>query len=86
VAAATISARAGRRNIARVELARAISATKGDSVLTLDLAPDQALLRLALGERDRAAELVRGYLKARPMARDYFARERVFKDLPLDTK
>jgi serine/threonine-protein kinase len=83
VAAATISAREGQRGIARAELARAISATKDDSVLTLDLAPDEALLRLALGERDRAAELVRGYLKARPMARDYFARERAFKDLPL---
>jgi serine/threonine-protein kinase len=83
VVAATISARAGQRNIARTELARAISATKGDSVLKLDLAPDEAILRLALGDRERAAELVRGYLKARPMARDYFARERVFKDLDL---
>ena len=81
VVAATISARAGGRNIARAELARAIAATKGDSVLKLDLAPDEALLRLALGDRKRAAELVRGYLKARPMARDYFAREELFKDL-----
>jgi eukaryotic-like serine/threonine-protein kinase len=84
VVAATISARAGRRDIARAELARAISATKEDSVMRLDLAPDEALLRLALGDKDRAAELVRGYLKARPMARDYFARELLFKDLHLE--
>ena len=84
VVAATISARAGRRDIARTELARAISATEGDSVMRLDLAPDEALLRLALGDRDRAEELVRGYLKARPMARDYFARELLFKDLHLE--
>jgi hypothetical protein len=83
VVAATISAHGGQRHIARAELARAISATKGDSVLKLDLAPDEALLRLALGDRERAAELVRGYLKARPMAQDYFARELLFKDLHL---
>ena len=84
VVAATISARKGQRDIARAELARAISATRGDSTLTLDLAPDEAVLRLALGERERAAQLVRGYLKARPMAREYFAREQVFKDLDLE--
>jgi tetratricopeptide (TPR) repeat protein len=84
VVAATISARKGQRDIARVELARAIAATRGDSTLTLDLAPDEALLRLALGQRDRAEQLVRGYLRARPMAREYFAREQAFKDLDLE--
>jgi TolB-like protein len=85
VVAATISARAGKINIARAELARAIKATRGDSGLRLDMAPDEALLRLALGDKRRATDLVREYLKARPMARDYFAREPLFRELqPVD--
>jgi TolB-like protein len=83
VVAATISARAGQRDIARTELARAIRATRGDSGLRLDLAPDEALLRLALGDRRQAAKLVREYLRARPLARDYFAREPLFKEFQL---
>jgi serine/threonine-protein kinase len=81
VVAATISARAGKTGFARGELGRAIQAAQGDSTLTLDLAPDEALLRLALGDRRRAADLVRGYLEARPTARDYFTREPLFKEL-----
>jgi len=83
VLAATISARAGKRDIARAELRRALRATRGDSALTLDLAPDAALLQLALGERRQAADLVRAYLEARPTARDYFVREPLFKELEL---
>jgi TolB-like protein/tetratricopeptide (TPR) repeat protein len=81
VVAATISARAGRRDIARAELARAIQAAAGDSTLRLDLIYDEAYLRLVLGQQERAAELLRKYIKARPMARDYIARDPLFKDL-----
>jgi TolB-like protein len=82
VVAATISARAGRRDIARAELARALRSTEGDSVLRLDLAYDEAYLRLVLGEPERAAELLRGYVEARPLARDYIARDPLFRGLP----
>jgi tetratricopeptide (TPR) repeat protein len=83
VVAATISARAGKHDIARAELTRAIRTTSEDSTLRLDLAPDEALLRVALGQQAQAARLVRQYLRARPMARSYFARDPVLKSLQL---
>ncbi len=83
VVAATISARAGRRGIARAELARARRATVGDSTLRLDLASDEAYLRLVLGERERATALLRQYIQARPMARDYLARDPLLRGLRL---
>jgi serine/threonine-protein kinase len=81
VVAATISARAGRPNIARVEIARARRATAGDSTLSMDLNYDEAYLRLVLGERDRALELLRKYVDARPLARDYLARDPLLRGL-----
>jgi eukaryotic-like serine/threonine-protein kinase len=81
VVAATISARAGRQDIARAELARARRATERDSTLRLDLAYDEAYLQLVLGARQRAADLLRRYVEARPMTRDYIARDPLFRDL-----
>jgi serine/threonine protein kinase/tetratricopeptide (TPR) repeat protein len=83
VVAATISARTGRHDIARAEIARAIRATQGDTSLRLDLAYDEAYLRLVLGEPDRATELLRGLLNARPVLRPLLARDPLFRNLRL---
>jgi tetratricopeptide (TPR) repeat protein len=82
VVAATISARAGRRDIARAELVRARRATEGNPMLRMDLACDEAYLRLVLGDTTRAMALLRTYIKARPMARAYIARDPLFSALP----
>jgi TolB-like protein len=84
IVAATISARAGRPEVARAEIARARQATRGDSTLAIDLDYDEAVLRLALGERQRAAGLLRAYVAARPLARDQLARDPLLRGLPSD--
>jgi serine/threonine-protein kinase len=84
VVAATISARAGRHGIARRELERARRAAAADSVLQLDLGYDEAYLRLVLGEPDSAIALLRAYIEARPAAREYLARDPLFRGLRLD--
>jgi serine/threonine-protein kinase len=86
VVAATISARAGRPDIARAEIARARRATAADSVLSMDLNYDEAYLRLVLKERARAMELLRSYVAARPMSRDYLARDPLLRDLPFSDR
>jgi tetratricopeptide (TPR) repeat protein len=75
IVAATISAHSGRRDVARTEIARARRATRADSVLSLDLNYDEAYLRLVLGERAQAARLLEEYIAARPLSRDYLARD-----------
>jgi tetratricopeptide (TPR) repeat protein len=84
VVAATISARAGRPDIARAEIARARRATAGDTTLSMDLNYDEAYLRLVLGERERAAALIREYLDARPLARDYLARDPLLREFRIE--
>jgi eukaryotic-like serine/threonine-protein kinase len=84
VVAATISARAGRPDIARAEIARARRATAGDTTLSMDLNYDEAYLRLVLGERERATELLRKYLAARPLARDYLARDPLLRSFRIE--
>jgi eukaryotic-like serine/threonine-protein kinase len=81
VVAATISSRAGRKDIARAEIARARRATAGDTTLSVDLGYDEAYLRLVLGERDRAIHLLQAYVKARPLTRDYLSRDPLLRDL-----
>jgi eukaryotic-like serine/threonine-protein kinase len=83
VVAATISARAGRFDVARAELARARRDTKGDSTLRLDLAYDEAYLRLTLGERERATALLRGLITARPFQGPILARDPLLRGLRL---
>lgn len=83
VVAATISARAGRRAVARAEIARARRAVAQDTTLSMDLNYDEAYLRLVLGERERALALLRSYVTARPLARDYLARDPLLQDLRL---
>jgi serine/threonine-protein kinase len=81
--AAAISARAGRNDVARAEIARARRAVKGDSALGFDLAYDEAYLRLLLGEPDHAEVLLRELIRARPGTRALLARDPLFRDLPL---
>jgi TolB-like protein/tRNA A-37 threonylcarbamoyl transferase component Bud32 len=81
VVAATVSARAGHPEVARAELARARRATAGDARLRVDLGYDEAYLRFALGERRRAAELLREYIEAKPLAREYLARDPLMQEL-----
>ena len=81
IVAATISARAGQRDTARAELARALRATAGDSGLRLDLAYDEAYLLLVLGERERARELLRALIAARPVLASPLARDPLFTEL-----
>jgi hypothetical protein len=83
VVAATISARAGHPELARAELARARRLTARDSTLRIDLMYDEAYLRLVLGEKERAAALLRQYFEARPMSREYIARDPLFRSLRL---
>jgi tetratricopeptide (TPR) repeat protein len=83
VVAATISARAGRPDIAQAEIARARRETASDSTLSMDLNYDEAYLRLVLGERRRALELLKVYVEARPLAREYLARDPLLQGLRL---
>jgi serine/threonine-protein kinase len=79
IVAATIAARAGQRDVAVAELGRARRATEGNATLRMDLSPDEAYLHLVLGDTVRAVTLLRGYVKARPMARTYIARDPLFR-------
>jgi hypothetical protein len=54
---------------------------QGDKELSTDLGYDEAYLRFVLGERDRAVQLLRDYIKARPLARDYLSRDPLLGDL-----
>ncbi|MFL5494374.1 MAG: protein kinase domain-containing protein [Gemmatimonadales bacterium] len=81
VVAATISARAGQPQVARAEIARAHRAVGRDTVLSKDLEYDEAYLRLVLGERKRAAALLRDYIAARPLAQEYLARDPLLREL-----
>jgi hypothetical protein len=80
ILAATISARAGQPGVARREIARARRAVAHDSTLSMDLNADEAYLRLLLGERQRAKELLRTYMAARPLA-PYLARDPLLRPL-----
>ena len=81
IVAATISARAGRPDVARAEITRARRAVRRDSTLALDLNYDEAVLRVALHERTRARDLLEEYVAARPLARDQLARDPLLRGL-----
>jgi TolB-like protein/tetratricopeptide (TPR) repeat protein len=79
--AAGISARAGRTDVARAELTRALSTAASDSVLRVDLLYDEAYLVWMLGDTARAVGLLREYAGIRPMAARYIARDPLFTSL-----
>jgi DNA-binding SARP family transcriptional activator/TolB-like protein len=81
VVAAAISARAGDTATARTEVNRATSATAGDTALRLDLAYDEAYVRLLLGERSRAIGMMRGLVRARPVLRLLLEKDPLWRDV-----
>ncbi len=81
IVAATVEARAGHRDTARAELARARRATDGDSSLRLDLSYDEAYLLLTLGEADQARRLLRALVTARPLLGPLLAKDPLFEPL-----
>jgi len=83
IVAATISARGGHPDIARAEIARARREVASDSTLSMDLNYDEAYLRLVLGQRDRARQLLKEYVEARPLAGQYLARDPLLQGLRL---
>jgi serine/threonine-protein kinase len=86
IVAATVAARAGDPATGRAELARALQATARNPSLRLDLAYDEAFLRLTLGERDRAREVLDGLIRARPLLGPLLARDPLFADLRAVTR
>jgi len=86
MAAAAISARAGARDTALATIAWARRRVRGDAGASIDLDYDEAYVRLALGDRDRALALLREYLAARPTYRSYIARDPLFARLRDDPR
>ncbi|HYW09073.1 MAG TPA: BTAD domain-containing putative transcriptional regulator [Longimicrobium sp.] len=76
--AASISARAGDVQRARAELARAHRDVQSQPELRVDLAYDEAYLRLVLGERAAADSLLRYYAAAKPGIAPFLARDPLF--------
>ncbi|MEW5931307.1 MAG: hypothetical protein AB1941_27900, partial [Gemmatimonadota bacterium] len=85
VRAAVVLARAGREREARDLLARARRAAGGDRAMNLFLAYDEAYLRLVLGERERAFDLLLHYVRQRPELKPYALRDPQFRTLWSDT-
>lgn len=85
VRAAVVLARAGREREARDLLARARREAGGDRAVSLFLAYDEAYLRLVLGERERAFELLTHYVRQRPELKPYALRDPQFRTLWSDT-
>ena len=85
IVAATLSARAGDTELARAELTRARRVTARDTSLRLDLAYDEAYLRLVLGQRERAVGMLQNLVVARPVLRPLIARDPLFRQLRLET-
>jgi predicted Zn-dependent protease len=71
MAAAAISARSGRRDSAQSVIDRARRLVQHDSVMNIDLDYDEAYVRLALGEEDKAVQLLDHYLTERPSLSAY---------------
>jgi TolB-like protein len=84
IVAATISARAGRHDVARAELAKARRQVRSDRILSMDLNYDEAYLRLVLGDRQRATALLEAYIRARPFSKDYLARDPLLRGLRVE--
>jgi len=81
VRTAAVLARAGHERRARDLLTRAQLEAGGDPAVNLFLWYDEAYLRLVLGERERARELLGRYLRARPDLTEYARRDPQFRSL-----
>lgn len=84
VLAATIEARAGNVTRAEAELARARRTAAGDSIMKLDMAPDEALLLSALGRTVEARKLMRNFSQLRPTQLPAMMRDPLYRTI-LDT-
>jgi tetratricopeptide (TPR) repeat protein len=85
VRTAVVLARAGREREARDLLARARREAGDDRAMNLFLAYDEAYLRLVLGERERAFDLLTHYVRHRPELKPYALRDPQFRTLWSDT-
>jgi DNA-binding SARP family transcriptional activator/TolB-like protein len=81
VRAAAVLARAGQPKRARSLLDRARDQAGDDSTVNLLLAYDEAYLRLLLGEKERAFQLVARYVRSRPNLKPYALRDPHFRAL-----
>jgi serine/threonine-protein kinase len=81
VRAAAVLARAGQPKRARSLLDRAREQAGDDSTVNLLLAYDEAYLRLLLGEKERAFQLVARYVRSRPNLKPYALRDPHFSAL-----
>jgi DNA-binding SARP family transcriptional activator/TolB-like protein len=64
--AAAVTAAAGEQDSARAVLARALRAVEGQSDMRIDVKHDEALVRMALGDREAAMATLGEYLRHRP--------------------
>jgi DNA-binding SARP family transcriptional activator/TolB-like protein len=64
--AAAVSAAAGQGDSARAVLARALRTVEGQPDMRIDVKHDEALVRMALGDRDAAMVALAEYLRHRP--------------------
>ncbi|HLM66039.1 MAG TPA: hypothetical protein VK358_00865, partial [Longimicrobium sp.] len=78
---AALLVRAGARDSARAELARARADAAPDGESRVALAYDEAYVLLMLGDRDGARARLDAYLAARPAVRPFLARDPLFRTL-----
>ncbi len=81
VRAAAVLARAGEERRARALLARAYRQAGDDPTVNLYLAYDEAYLRLLLGEKERAFQLLARYVRSRDDLKEYALRDPHFRTL-----
>lgn len=81
VRAAAVLARAGQPKRARSMLDRAREQAGDDPTVNLQIAYDEAYLRLLLGEKERAFQLVARYIQSRPNLKEYALRDPQFRTL-----
>ena len=79
--AAAVSARAGDLPRARLELARQRAAVAGDSLLALDLIPEEVTLLLLFGDRESAVARLRWAIARRPLLSGVVARDPILQGL-----
>ncbi|HEV2735281.1 MAG TPA: hypothetical protein VGV85_10620, partial [Longimicrobiaceae bacterium] len=78
--AAAVLARSGQERRARSLLARAHRQAGNDPTVSLSLAYDEAYLRLLLGEKEQAFQLLTGYVRSRDL-KGYVLRDPQFRTL-----
>ena len=75
MAVARVLARAGEPDSARAVVARARAPAGNDSLLTVPLLYDRAVVHVLLGEHAAALDALEAYARDRPRLRGYLARD-----------